>query len=166
MRQSVKKVVRKLPGLTSYCSCVKSCSNVEVDHLIPKFLLKQKSNQYNKSINDMHNLFRCCTKINNPKGCKILGDDWVVSKDNDWVVSKDNNDLAYVHNSYLARAALYMDMQYDLNVSKDLLLIWKNMALQTEIFEFEKQRHNIIKTHQKTENPFITEFPSSIILYQ
>ena len=160
MKQSVKKIVRELPGLTSYCACLKTCTNVEVDHVIPKHLLKKslvknvlfenpQKSLYNKSINDMHNLYRCCTKMNRPKSNKILGQNWDAKE----------------HNSYLARAALYMDMQYELNVSEDLLLIWKNMALQTEVLDFEKERNDIIMSHQNQSNPFITELPSFIVYY-
>ena len=150
--QSVKRIVRELPGFTSYCSCTSMCSNTEVDHLIPKsFLSKTLMNGYFRNANkDMHNLYRCCTNINRPKGKKMLGIDW------------DAED----HNAYLARSALYMDMKYELGVSEELLLVWKEMAIKVEPLEFEFVRNEIIIGHQNNDNPFISEYPSSVIYYQ
>ncbi len=152
MFKKSKQIVRELPGFTSYCSCTKLCSNLEVDHMIPKHFLKKKlvNGTFNQANSDMHNLFRCCNRINNPKGHKLLGVDW------------DAGD----HSTYLARTALYMDMQYDLGVPEDLLLVWKEMALRTDPLEFEHERNEIIKHKQGRDNPFISEFPSSIIYYQ
>lgn len=150
--QSVKRIVRELPGFKSYCSCTTMCSNMEVDHLIPKsFLSKVLVNGHFRNANqDMHNLFRCCTTINRPKSNLMLGVDW------------DAGD----HNGYLARSALYMDMQYELSISDETLIKWKEMAIRIEPLEFEFVRNEIIIGHQNNDNPFISEYPSSVIYYQ
>lgn len=152
MSRKAKSVVRNLPGFTSYCECLKSCSNVEVDHVIPRKFLRDnlEPTHYKKAEWDMHNLYRCCFKINNPKSHKIIGQNWQAGNG---------------HDSYLARAALYMDWKYGLEVSEDLLLQWKVMALSVDPLRDEKERNKIITEIQGHSNPFIEEYPKKIILY-
>ena len=151
MKRGIKKIVRQLPGFTSYCECVKLCSNMEVEHVVPKSFLKKVliNGKFNQANNDMHNLFRCCSRINSQKGAGLLGVDWDAGS----------------HNSYLARSALYMDWKYGLEIPDYLLMEWKLMALEIEPLEFEYERNNIISSHQGNDNVFITEFPGSIIYY-
>lgn len=152
MKHRVKKLVKELPGLHSYCLCTKPCSGLNVDHVVPKSYLRRQlsASAFNHADRDMHNLFRCCINMNQDKAAKMLGDDYRVEG---------------AHNSYLARSALYMDWKYGLGSPEDLILEWKLMALESPVFEFETQRNEIIKSIQKSDNPFISEHPSKTVLY-
>ena len=154
MKRSVKKIVRNLPGFQSYCECVKPCSGVEIDHVVPKSLLKKKSKKFNQANNDMHNLFRCCHKINNPKGSKLIGSTYTTDSP--------------LHDSYLARSALYMGDRYDLftgHIYLPYINRLKYIALSCNPFDFEYDRNIEIESIQGCDNKFVTDYPQSIIKY-
>ena len=152
MKNSIRKFIQNLPGPKSYCGCNKLCSPLEIEHVVPISLLKQKKNKnYKKSINDPHNLFYVCSEINSKKSSALLLEDYMPPD--------------RLHLSYLSRAALYMDWKYELSVSPELLLKWKYWALQSEIISFELEKNQtIVESELKYgDNPFLSEFPSKII---
>ena len=72
-----KNLVRVMPGPKSYCKCERMCSQVTVDHVIPKSFIKRTMSI--SCANDLHNLYPCCSKLNGEKGSKLFGKDFVRS---------------------------------------------------------------------------------------
>lgn len=151
MKKSVKTLIKTLPGPNSYCNCNSLCSPITVDHVIPKKILKDNvsSYQFKKSINDMHNLYKCCTKLNQKKAYKLLEHDYVLSN---YLKSEDE---ASYHTAYLSRAALYMQWKYSLLIDKNIIKEWKRLAILTPPHRFEIKRNKIISNKQGDSNIYI-----------
>ncbi len=147
MKKSIKNIVSNLSGPTSYCKCIKLCSPATIDHILPQRLLKSRLNnkELKEAINDPHNLFRCCQKINLNKSDKILGEKIV----------------NYVYDGFMSRAYLYMNMKYNLQLDNTLINNWKHISLSNEPNPFEYERDLTLLEITKTSNPYINEFPSS-----
>lgn len=149
MKSSVRKLVHKLPGPLSYCGCMKVCDGqaLQMDHVLPKKFLNERlrNREFKKAINDPHNIYRCCGKLNRKKSFKILGVDF----------SSTHN------NGFLARACLYMNSRYELGVGKDLMETWKWMSLLDHPHKFEYGRNKEIFEFCKDNNQYISDFPTS-----
>lgn len=144
MKQSTRKIVRSLPGPFSYCNCINPCTNLEVEHVIPKSLLvrqiKHRKSQI-ISINDPNNLYMCCSKINKIKYSYLFGKDFFLSKNNK-------------ANGRLARSSLYMKWKYKLYIDEKTLNFWENQNILFPTEDFEIKRTRIIKTF----NPVIESY--------
>lgn len=151
MSKNHRLIIKKLPGPISYCDCKKLCSRVEIDHVIPKSLLKRKTSRRFSSANrNMHNLHRCCHKVNNPKSAALIGLNYTTG--------------LLIHDSYLARIALYMDEKYDLLDYKHIVKL-KEISLTHKPFDYEIERNRIVTDIQGDNNDFITDFPDKILSY-
>lgn len=150
MQESAKKFVLRLPGpKSSYCSCERLCSGVNVDHVVPKKELKNRikhTKRYHSAVNDPHNLYRCCVLINREKGCDLLEE------------KHSGNEFA----GLMARAYLYMNSEYQLGFSETQLEIWKGMSVLHEPFPFERKRSLLIAAYSGNNNPFIDYYPSTL----
>lgn len=147
----MRKFIRTIPGPMSYCNCVKGCSEIQVDHVVPKSFLKSNiKNPKNlaRAVNDGHNMYTCCENINQSKDDKLLGVNFTAGK----------------NNNHLARSALYMNSTYDLNVDQEVLHTWEVMSMEMEPWEFEILRSKLIKDRQGEGNKFIDMYPAKISL--
>ena len=148
----MKRFVKSLPGPISYCNCVKACSDIQVDHVIPEAYLKQKipnnPRKLQKALKDPHNMYSCCENINQRKADKMLGKDF----------STGQND------PHLSRAALYMNETYELDVEEDILHKWKVMNMEMEPWDFEYERSNKIKKRNGKGNKFVGSYPTKVNL--
>ena len=144
----MRKFVLNLPGpLSSYCRCKYPCSPIEIDHVMPKKLLKLKiknSEELSKAMNDPNNLYSCCSKKNRKKGHLILNE-------------KNPGDE---FNGLKARSSLYMNYKYSLNFNSKLISIWKTYSYNFPPYEFEKKRAELISEKFDT-NHFIVFFPKT-----
>ena len=139
MRTQIRKFVLSLPGPKSYCDCENLCSKVELEHVLPKFIIKKQGVTSKTALNDPHNLYSCCSYINRNKGCKVVGVDYDCAE----------------FNGILSRSCLYMNQQYNLKVDKNWIRTWKNFALYYPPHEFEYERNEIIYQQTGIVNPFL-----------
>jgi len=147
----MRKFVRRLPGPLSYCNCVKPCSELQSDHVIPKSFLKERIDnpkKLAKAVNDGHNMYSCCENINQEKDGKMLGVDFTGGQ----------------NNPHLARSALYMNDTYELNVDEETVHKWEVMSMEMEPWEFEILRSKLIKVKQGNGNRFIDKYPEKVSL--
>ena len=134
MNKNIRGFVLQLPGPKSYCNCIDYCSKLEVDHVIPKKILKEQLNGkiLKKSLNDKHNLYSCCQKLNRIKGMKIFGKDFILTNSS---------------NGKLARSSLYMHWKYNLKID---IYILNNWDKYNELFppdKYEYKRSKLIKNY-------------------
>ena len=148
MKNSVRKFIKSLPGPKSYCDCNKLCSSLEIEHVVPIYLLnKNKKNNYKnykKSINDPHNLYVCCREINRKKGTRLVGKEFYPDK----------------YEGMLARSSLYMNWKYDLSIDALTLDCWEIMDWCCGPKKFEHDRNKIIQNKTGDINPFISNHKS------
>jgi len=137
-----KNFIRFLPGPQSYCKCTSLCSQVTVEHVIPKSLIKS-SGLAKGCANDLHNLYPCCSKLNGDKGSLIFGKDFVF-----------NNDYSN-HTGALARASLYMYDKYELPIDKKTVALWRVLDKVYVPKEFEIIRNNMIYDITKNDNNYL-----------
>ena len=136
-RKVLREFILSLPGTNSYCECENPCSNIEVEHVIPKKELKDRIDKklYLKAVNDPHNLFRCCSYLNRQKGCQVLG-------------STLESDIDFQYYGMLSRSCLYMDHMYNLKFNPLLIHKWVNFSTLFPPFNFERERNKLI--YEKT----------------
>ncbi len=151
MRKSIRKIVLDLPGPMSYCSCITPCSKPTVDHLIPKSLLKHQLGKvgYKKANTDLHNLHRCCERMNRSKSNLLFGENYQLDS----------------YFDYLARNALYMEWKYSLTINNNVKELWNTMALASEPEDFEHERNQIIIENGGNHNIFLSHHIDSDELY-
>lgn len=137
----MRKFTLSLPGPFSYCKCARPCSQLQLDHVIPKVVLKKKCSAV--SNNDLHNLYSCCSRLNLSKSALILGKNYFIGDDE----------------GRLARACLYMNYTYKLKFPDYLVSTWKNMSLTHPPKVYEIKRAELIKCYNGKSNIFIEEFP-------
>lgn len=147
MKKGLRNFILNLPGPpSSYCTCNKLCSDVEIDHVVPQKFLKENINKkLENALNDPHNLYRCCSHKNREKGHSLLnkkkeaGDDF---------------------SGLLARSYLYMIWKYNIEISKEILTEIKTMNNLHSPFIFERNREAEIKYYTGQGNPFINCYPT------
>jgi endonuclease I len=137
----IRKFVLNLPGPFSYCDCLDQCSNLQLEHALPKSLLKKSlsGKKFLLAEADPHNLFSCCQKINRKKSNLILLEDFSVNQ----------------HNGRLTRACLYMNSKYDLELNSEWIHRWRNHSLLYPPESSEYLRNDIISERTGVRNKFI-----------
>lgn len=138
---SSRRFILSLPGPVSYCSCDSLCSQLTLEHVLPKSFIKTRTcqNQFKLANRDPHNLFSCCQLLNSEKSNHILG------------VSYD----AEEHSGRLARACLHMNEHYRLATNPDWVQIWKNFSLLYPPDSAEYLRNELITEKTGIKNRFI-----------
>jgi endonuclease I len=142
-KKGLKPFIKNLPGPHSYCKCDKLCSRLEVEHVIPKMILKTGFD-FNVSKKDPHNLYKCCSRINRDKGHKLFGKDFVL----------DNS----YHKGALSRSCLYMYETYKLPIDKKVVSIWRHLHKEYPPHPFEIQRDILIQKFCNTRNYFLDDY--------
>jgi len=143
MPKGIKRFIRKLPGPLSYCKCDNLCSPLEVEHVVPKMILKTGFD-FNTSKKDPHNLYMCCSKINRDKGHQLFGKDFVL----------DNS----YHKGALSRSCLYMYETYNLPIDKKIVAIWRHFHRNYPPLSFEIQRDLVIQEFYGKNNYFLDDY--------
>ena len=139
-----KNFVRALPGPQSYCKCESLCSPLEVEHVIPKSILKKHSD-FRKSQKNAHNLYMCCRKMNRQKGSDLFGRDFIL-----------DNEQSY-HTGALARACLHMYDTYALQLPPKTVALWRMLDDNHEPYGFEYQRNELIVERWGVPNLYLRE---------
>jgi hypothetical protein len=145
MKKNIKKFVLELPGPnSSYCRCRNACSKLEIDHVMPKKILRQKikNKRLIEAFNDPHNLYKCCLIKNRRKSCSIL------------TFENSNN----VSDGLMARSLLYMNDKYSLKFNLKTVSVWEKISIKCPPEYFEIERSSIIQTKFKISNSFIKSF--------
>ena len=145
MNKSVRKFVLDLKGpVSTYCNCKNPCSRLEIDHVIPIWFLKRNvKRKYLKSaINDPHNLYRCCRKLNGEKGGIMLDAKYKTDE----------------RTGLMSRSYLYMTWRYDLTFYNEYLNDLNTMSFIHQPEKFEIKRNLKIAENTGLENPFITHY--------
>jgi len=138
-----KKFIKLLPGPQSYCKCESLCSQLTVEHVVPKSLVKRAGKP--KSVaNDLHNLYPCCSKLNGDKGSLLFGQDFLLDN--------ETSD----HTGVLSRSCLYMYDEYQLPVNKKTVALWRVLDSVHPPQEFEFLRNDIIFDRTGNDNNYIT----------
>jgi len=145
MRKTIREFVLTLKGPTStYCNCSSPCSNLEVDHVLPVWYVKQElEDNANPALRDPHNLYRCCSNMNKKKGPFMLESKFI------------GNEIS----GLLARSYLYMNWRYDIHFDDTILSYLKSMSIINSPFEFEKKRAEEILIKTGNVNPFVKYYP-------
>jgi len=147
MRKALRDLVLNLPGPTSsYCACNKSCSAIEMDHVLPKKFLKQHISDKGKltlALKDPHNLYRCCSIKNRKKGHQLLKD----------------KDVGNDFSGMMARSYLYMFWRYKIKPDAKLKSTVECMNTIHTPFKFERERDEKIRIFNGQRNPFIYNYP-------
>ena len=97
-------------------------------------------------MNNPHNLFTCCSKINRQKGAELFGKDFIL----------DNQKTD--HQGALARASLYMYDTFDLSIDGKTVALWKILDKIYEPLEFEYERNEMIFDYNGTFNHYLHDF--------
>jgi len=148
MNKGIKTFVLELPGPpSSYCNCKIICSSLEIDHAMPKKILKEIKNRNKRleALNDPNNLYRCCLSKNRKKSDSILNE------------KNPGNPF----NGIISRSLLYMNHEYSLNFNSKFVSLWKGYSLMFPPYEFEKKRNLEIGSYYGKFNPFIFQHDSS-----
>ena len=145
MKHKFKGIVRNLPGPQSYCKCDKLCSKLEVEHVIPKEILK-KHPQFNQSFIDLNNLYTCCKRMNRQKGTDLFGKHFML-----------DNEKSF-HTGALARACLHMNEVYSLKIDKKIVAIWKELHQNHAPHDFEFERDEIIYEITQRGNIYLEDY--------
>lgn len=140
-RRGLKNFIRLLPGPQSYCKCENLCSEVTIEHVIPKSLIKQAGYRSNVS-NDLHNIYPCCKNLNQEKGSLLFGKDFLFEEGS-------------YHTGALARTCLYMYDKYDLPINTKVVSLWREFDNNYMPEEFEYHRNKIIYRKTGTTNPYL-----------
>ena len=139
-RKSLRTFIQLVPGPQSYCKCDTLCSPVTIEHVIPKSLVKKS---HNPSVaNDLHNIYPCCLKMNQRKGSKLFGEDFLL------------NDGLPITGS-LSRACLYMQDVYELPIDQYTVSLWNTLDDFYPPENYEYERNEIIYERTGFYNPFI-----------
>ena len=156
----MKRFIRNLPGVSSYCNCTKPCSPIEVEHAYPRSLLKHrlKRNLFIEANQDMHNLHKCCSKLNRLKANYLLGNSNFNQNNGNLHQGNNINIIEDEFNGLIARSCLYMNDKYSLDTDKQLVLSWLNYSLLYPPLENELERHKIIYEKTGSINYFINYF--------
>jgi hypothetical protein len=128
----------------SYCVCSKICTVAQIDHVVPKFLLKRKildKELLKQAMRDPHNLYRVCQRKNSEKGSSILS------------IQEAGDEFSGMK----ARSYLYMNKKYRLNFSHEYVELLKTIDRLHEPFPFEIRRAKKIMEDMKIENIFVTK---------
>lgn len=135
LRSSLKNFIRLLPGPFSYCSCTRPCSPLEIEHVVPRKILKT-SNRYAAAARDPHNLFMCCRQINQSKNHQIYGHGFFI------------DDQFSRHHGALARACLYMTDVYELRFPPHIIQYWflQHKDHPPHAFEWYRQEYIFERT--------------------
>ena len=151
MRQSLKKFILSLPGPKSYCHCESVCSNIEIEHVLPKSILKKTliRKTFKEANRDPHNLYTCCSKLNRDKAL-LLGQNYV----------------AYDFSGMLGRSCLYMNYAYGLNIKDRIVNTWNNFSLLYPPLPFEYERAKIIYLKTGKRNTFIDMYKTDNGTYE
>ena len=146
MKKNIRNFVLNLPGLNSYCNCEFPCSPIEIEHALPKSLLKKQLNTKTFKIanTDAHNLFRCCSQLNREKSNNLLGENYFPDE----------------YSGMLARACLHMTFTYNMKFDEKLIRRWKNYSIMYRPEQFEYERARIIYLETRKLNYFITRYHS------
>ena len=143
MRKFTRNFILKLSGPpSSYCTCNKPCSDIEMDHVVPQKYLRENISdrkKLNDALNDPYNIYRCCSIKNRKKGHKLLSNDIA------------GDEFA----GLMSRSYLYMNWRYKMKINKDLLATLKCMDRLHSPFTYEKKRSEEIKEYNGQTNPFI-----------
>lgn len=146
----MRKFVATLDGPPcTYCSCSKLCSKSTVDHVVPVSYLQTRIGSRavrQRAINDPHNLYRCCSKLNGEKGARLLSE-------------ADNENP---HSGLMARSYMYMNWRYQLDLDEYLLSTIKSLSLYQGPTMFERHRARLVYHYTGQSNPFIEYFPLTI----
>ena len=143
MRKNTRSFILTLTGPpSSYCTCNKLCSDLEIDHVVPQKFLKEKI--YNRknlisAINDPHNIYRCCSIENRKKGHSLLKDEFA------------GNEFSGLK----ARSYLYMIWKYNMKIEKPFIESLNTMNRLHSPFKYEKKRSLEILSNNGQRNPFI-----------
>lgn len=143
MKKSLRNFILNLSGPpSSYCTCNKLCSPIEIDHVVPQKFLKQKITDKKKlsdALNDPHNLYRCCSYKNRKKGHNLLTQNYPGDE----------------FSGLLARSYLYMIWRYSISTDKNLFSTAESMNTLHSPFTFERKRMEEIRFYNGQTNPFI-----------
>ena len=147
MNKNIRNFILESRGpISTYCNCFKRCSNLEVDHVVPVWYIKQElkgRKNLKKALFDPHNLYRCCRNINQKKSNFLL-------------------DVKYTGNEItglMARSYLYMNWKYDLYFDEKTLKDLQSMSNINPPFHFEFERSAKIATITGNKNLFIDYYP-------
>ena len=143
MTKRLRQFILQLPGVNSYCDCETLCSQIEVEHVMPRKILMQRLDlkEFKIANRDPHNLYKCCHMLNSEKGSLVL-----------------DKYLGYEFGGMLARSCLYMDSRYLLNFEPELIKTWNNLSSFYPPFHFEYSRSKIIAEYTGNVNPFIDDY--------
>lgn len=143
-RRGLRNFVRLLPGPQSYCTCENLCSQLTIEHVIPKSLIKQAGRNPGVA-NDLHNIYPCCKNLNQKKGSLLFGKDFLLADGSQ-------------HTGALARSCLYMYDQYELPIDSRVVSLWKVFNDNYVPEEFEYHRNEIIYNKTGTTNPYFENY--------
>lgn len=145
MRKTTRDFVLSLKGPKClYCNCFPLCSKVEIDHIVPVSFLRNVSS--NKCLDDPHNLYPCCSFLNQRKGSSLI------------VI--DNHFIGNEISGVVARTYMYMQWKYNIFFPHKMLSHLRSMSLLHKPFEFEKERSIEIRNKYNLVNPFIEKYPN------
>jgi len=148
----MKQLIKSLPGPKSYCNCNQLCSPMELEHVMPKKVLRERleGKLLKKAFNDPHNIYNCCRKINRKKDCLIP-------------IIEFNKPY---FNGLLSRSCLYMNHCYNLGFDRETINRWKISSLLHEPTDSEIKRSRIIsKNTIYPINEYIDDYPYSCMTH-
>ena len=143
LNRGIKSFIKKLPGPKSYCKCDRLCSALEIEHVVPKMILKTGFD-FNSAKNDPHNLYACCSIINRDKGHKLFAKDFLLGDS--------------YHKGALSRSCLYMYETYSLPIDKKVVAIWRHFHKDYPPHSFEIQRNALIQDFCGKHNYFLDDY--------
>lgn len=145
---NLRSFIELLPGPQSYCKCQSLCSQLTIEHVIPKSLIK-RSGLSKSCANDLYNIYPCCSRLNGDKGSLIFGKDFLFNSDN-------SN-----HTGALSRTCLYMYEKYNLSIDTKTVSLWRELDKVHVPQEFEITRNDIIYRKTGVYNPFLMDHLSN-----
>jgi len=153
MKKFLRNLVLNVDGPTcTYCNCIKPCSNLEMDHVLPAWYLKQELKGGKilfAGLNDPHNIYRCCSDLNRKKGPFMLD------------VKFTGNEIT----GLMARSYLYMNWKYNILFDEDTLKFLNTMTIINPPFKFEYERSRQIREVTGKKNIFVEDYPKTLHRY-
>ena len=137
----LRSFILSLPGPLSYCDCQTPCSRLELEHVLPKSVLKRSlsGKTFQQANKNPHNLLTCCRPLNQEKSNLVLA------------INYDSES----HNGRLARACLYMNDFYQIGFDTEIVTRWKNFSLLYPADREEYLRNSLIYDKTGLNNKYI-----------
>jgi len=142
---TLRTFIRSLPGPKSYCKCETLCSQLTIEHVVPKSFIK-RAGHTNKAANDLHNIYPCCQKLNGIKSNKLYGKNFILDEKNSY------------HVGALARACLYMYDEYNLPFDGKTVAMWRILDYNYPPKLFELTRNDKIVELKGTKNHYLSSW--------